>query len=115
MSLQERCGECGAYLAQVRTSKGTTTLECHNPRCPTGYGYSAKEITVKESLELQLKEIRGMNRRIHVQNFTRKTQGKNYPIPTGYATAVRRPFRDLLQWMNGVEGFLETLLGELEK
>ncbi len=75
----------------------------------------SKELEDKKPLRVQLKVIRGMKGRIRHQNTTMKTVGINYPIRTGYNGYVRRSFDDLIQWMNRVEDFLETMLDELEE
>lgn len=51
---------------------------------------------------------------VRIHNFTRKTQGKNYPISTGYSTQVRRPIRDLLKWMDKVEETIYLIVDMLE-
>ncbi len=66
----------------------------------------------RKELELLLKQMRDVSKKIRENNFTKKTRGKNYPINVGYATAVRRPFKDLLRWMKGVEEILETIIEE---
>ncbi len=66
----------------------------------------------RQELELLLKQMRDVSAKIRENNFTKKTKGTNYPINVGYATAVRRPFRDLLRWMKGVEHILETIIEE---
>ena len=54
--------------------------------------------------------IKGLSNKIRQQNFTRKTTGKAYPIPTGYSTQVRRPVSDILKWMHEVEDLLDSIL-----
>jgi len=66
----------------------------------------------RQELETKLKQIRAASEKIRENNFTRKTTGGMYPLDVGYATAVRRPFRDLLKWMKGVEDVLESLIEE---
>lgn len=51
---------------------------------------------------------------VRVHNFSRKTQGKKYPIKTGYSTQVRRPIRDLLKWMEKVEETIYLIVDMLE-
>ncbi len=67
-----------------------------------------------KELELLLKRIKDSSRKIGDNNFTKKTKGGPYPINIGYPTAVRRPFKDLLKWMKGVEELLETIIEEAE-
>ena len=64
----------------------------------------------RKELEALLKQIRNSSKKIGENNFTKKTKGSPYPINVGYATAVRRPFKDLLRWMKGVESFLESII-----
>ena len=66
----------------------------------------------RHKLLTKLKEMKTFSENIRDNNFTQKTTGKNYPINVGYATAVRRPFRDLLRWMKDVEEILETIIKE---
>lgn len=72
----------------------------------------------KEVIE-QLKTLNRImlkkSRVVRCQNFTRKTQGTHYPISTGYATAVRRPIRDLLKWMDKVEETVSLIVDLLEE
>ncbi len=75
----------------------------------------SKDPADKKPLRVQLEVIRGMKGKIRHLNTTKKTVGTNYPIATGYNGYVRRSFDDLLQWMNRVEDFLETILDELEE
>jgi len=63
-----------------------------------------------EELEAKLRQIKQYTKLISDNNFTRKTTGGRYPLNLGYASAVRRPFRDLLRWMKGVEEMLELLI-----
>lgn len=72
----------------------------------------SKDTVDKKPLRVQLDIIKGMNGKIRHLNTTKKTIGINYPIGVGYNTYVRRPVNDLLQWMNRVEDFLETILEE---
>ena len=65
-----------------------------------------------EELQAKLKLIKQTTKKISQNNFTRKTTGGHYPIRKGYATAVRRPIRDLLRWMKGIEEILETIIEE---
>lgn len=67
-----------------------------------------------EELKIKLVEIKFTSQIIRDNNFTRKTTGGKYAIRKGYPTAVRRPFRDLLKWMNTVEAMLEIILEEAE-
>ena len=64
----------------------------------------------RQELELLLKQMRDVSKKIRENNFTKKTTGGKYPMGVGYATAVRRPFKDLLRWMKGVESFLEAII-----
>lgn len=66
----------------------------------------------RQELEAKLKQIKAVTKKIRENNFTRKTTEGHYPINVGYATAVRRPFRELLRWMKGVEEILETIITE---
>ena len=66
----------------------------------------------RRELEVKLKQIRVASEKMRENNFTRKNTGGMYPLDVGYATAVRRPFRDLLRWMKGVEEMLETIIEE---
>ena len=68
-----------------------------------------------EHLKILNKEMLGFSKEIRTQNFTRKTQGKNYPIKTGSSTQVRRPFRDLLRWMDKVEEQLYLIVDLMEE
>ena len=69
----------------------------------------------RRELETKLKQIRAASKKIRENNFTRKTTGGiMYPLDVGYATAVRRPFLDLLKWMKGVEEMLETIITEAD-
>lgn len=70
----------------------------------------SKEIKDLDDLFEDLLAIKGISNRIRNQNFTRKTTGKTYPIPTGYSTQVRRPVSDILRWMNDVEDLLDSVL-----
>ncbi len=65
-----------------------------------------------QELEAKLRKIRLSSKFMNDSNFTRKNTGGRYPINKGYPTAVRRPFRDLLRWMKGVEEMLETIITE---
>ena len=65
-----------------------------------------------EELQDKLKLIKQTTKNISNKNFTRKTTGGHYPIRKGYATPVRRPIRDLMRWMKGVEEILETIIEE---
>lgn len=73
-----------------------------------------KRGAVMDQLKILNKTMLSLSGQIRKQNFTRKTQGKNYPIPTGYATAVRRPFRDLLKWIDTVEETIYLLVDLLD-
>ncbi len=66
----------------------------------------------RRELETKLKQIKVAAKKIRENNYTRKTTEGMYPLDVGYATAVRRPFRDLLKWMKGVEEMLETIITE---
>ena len=66
----------------------------------------------RKELENKLKQIRDASEKIRENNFTRKTTGGMYPLDVGYYSGVRRPFRDLLKWMKGVEEMLETIITE---
>ena len=66
----------------------------------------------RQELEAKLRQLRIASEKIRENNFTRKTTEGPYPINVGYATAVRRPFRELLRWMKGVEEMLETIIEE---
>ncbi len=69
----------------------------------------------RRELETKLKQIKVAAEKIRENNFTRKTTGGiMYPLDVGYATAVRRPFLDLLKWMKGVEEMLETIITEAD-
>lgn len=74
----------------------------------------SKDTVDKKPLRVQLDIIRGMKGKIRHLNTTKKRIGTKYPIGVGYNTYVRRSFDDLLQWMNRVEDFLETILEEIE-
>ena len=66
-------------------------------------------------LEIQLMELHRLSNSINAENSTRKTTGGHYPLELGYASAVRRPVRDILRWMRGVEDLLEDLVEEASK
>lgn len=65
-----------------------------------------------QELETKLKQIRAASKILRDNNSTRKTTGGKYPLEVGYYSGVRRPFRDLLKWMKGVEEILETIIVE---
>lgn len=67
-----------------------------------------------ETVRLLLALMKNKHKKISGHNFTKKTKGSHYPISVGYSTQVRRPVRDLLQWMSNVEDLLELILEELD-
>ncbi len=72
------------------------------------------EQTRIEEIQLLCRGMVGINSKIRSEASTRKTRGKPYPIMMGYATAVRRPVRDILKWMDLVEETLALIVVELE-
>lgn len=74
-----------------------------------------KRGAVLDHLKILNLEMLGLSKIVRTQNFTRKTKGTHYPIPTGYATAVRRPIRDLLKWMDKVEETISLIVDLLEE
>lgn len=73
-----------------------------------------KRGAVLDQLKILSLEMVSLSQTVRTHNRTRKTQGKIYPIPTGYATAVRRPIRDLLKWMDNVEESIYLIVDLLE-
>ena len=68
----------------------------------------------REELKIKFAEIKAISQSIRDNNATGKTTGGKYPINIGYSTSVRRPIRDILKWISGVELILETMLEEAE-
>ncbi len=74
------------------------------------------EQTRIEEIQILCQELAGINSKIRVEANTRKKKGTEpYAILTGYATAVRRPVRDLLKWMDLVEETMILIVVELEE
>ncbi len=69
-----------------------------------------------EQIQILCRELNSINSKIRSEANTRKKQGKEpYAIKLGYATAVRRPVRDILKWMDTVEEALALIVVELEE
>lgn len=66
----------------------------------------------REELQVKLRQLKVASSKMRKNNFTRKTKGTHYPISVGYSKAVKRPVRDLLNWMTGVEEMLEAIINE---
>ena len=65
-----------------------------------------------QALRVKLVEVKTIREHIKHNTFTRKTSGGKYPIREGYASAVRRPVQDILNWMTTIEEMLEIMLEE---
>ena len=66
----------------------------------------------RQELQIKLRQLKVASKKIRDYNTTKKERGTIYPTNVGYPTYVRRPFRDLLKWMKGVEDVLESLIEE---
>ncbi len=68
-----------------------------------------------QELKIKLAEIKTISQKIKHNTFTRKTKGGKYQIRLGYASAVRRPVQDILNWISRVEQMLEIMLDTQEE